>query len=229
MIRAGAWEKRIRKTLRDAGLPEQLAALPYVESSYNPGAQSHAGAVGLWQFTHFTGSHYLRVDNVVDERADPVKSTEGAVRLLQRYYSKLHSWPLTITAYNHGLSGVRRAVQETGSSDIAEIVQRYSGPRFGFASRNYYAAFLAVSDVTRHAEKYFGPLDREQDENYWIVKAPRYLRVNDMAQQLALDTEIIKALNPALQPAVWSGRNTSPKAIRCDCRQTPATPPSPHC
>lgn len=211
VVRSGAWEKRIRKALQDAGLPQELAALPYVESSYNPNVQSHAGAVGLWQFTHFTGSHYLRVDNIVDERVDPVKSTDGAVRLLQRYYSRLHSWPLTITAYNHGLSGVRRAVQETGSRDIGDIVQRYKGPRFGFASRNYYPAFLAVSDVTRNAEKYFGPLDREQGEDYWIVKAPRYLPVNDLVQQLALDADAVKALNPALQPAVWSGNKYVPK------------------
>ncbi|MCO6411691.1 MAG: transglycosylase SLT domain-containing protein [Thiogranum sp.] len=211
VIRSGAWEKRIRKALQDAGLPQELAALPYVESSYDPNVQSHAGAVGLWQFTHFTGSHYLRVDNVVDERVDPVKSTDGAVRLLQRYYSRLRSWPLTITAYNHGLSGVRRAVQETGSRDIGDIVRRYKGPRFGFASRNYYAAFLAVSDVTRNAEKYFGPLDRQQGEDYWIVKSPRYLPVNDLLQQLALDADAVKALNPALQPAVWSGSKYVPK------------------
>ena len=147
IVRAGAWENRIRRMLRDAGLPEQLAALPHVESSYNPYVESHAGAVGLWQFTLFTGRHYLRVDNVVDERVDPVKATDGAVRLLKKYYSRLNSWPLTITAYNHGLSGVRRAVQETGSTDIGVIVQNYTGPRFGFASRNYYAAFLAAADV----------------------------------------------------------------------------------
>ena len=82
IVRAGAWENRIRRMLRDAGLPEQLAALPHVESSYNPYVESHAGAVGLWQFTLFTGRHYLRVDNVVDERVDPVKATDGAVRLL---------------------------------------------------------------------------------------------------------------------------------------------------
>lgn len=211
IIRAGAWEKRIRKTLRDAGLPERIAALPHVESSYNPHVESHAGAVGLWQFTLFTGRHYLRVDNVVDERVDPVKSTDGAVRLLKKYYSKLHSWPLTITAYNHGLSGVRRAVQETGSTDIGVIVHNYTGPRFGFASRNYYAAFLAAGDVTRDAEKHFGPLHRQEADNYWVVKVPSYLPVADLIQQLKLDTDVIKALNPALQHAVWSGKKYVPK------------------
>lgn len=211
VIRAGAWEQRIRKTLRDHGLPEELAMLPHVESSYNPNVHSHAGAAGLWQFTRFTGRHYLRVDHIVDERLDPVKSTEGAARLLQRYYSRLQSWPLTITAYNHGLSGVRRAVRETGSRDIGDIVQQYDGPRFGFASRNYYAAFLAASDVARNAEAYFGPLERQQVRDHWIVKMRSYVPVTDLMQQLGLDEEDIKAINPALQQAVWSGQKHVPK------------------
>ncbi|MGD8841993.1 MAG: transglycosylase SLT domain-containing protein [Gammaproteobacteria bacterium] len=209
--RAGAWEKRIRKSLRDAGLPEGLAALPHVESSYDPEASSHAGAVGLWQFTDFTGRHYLRVDSVLDERLDPVKSTDGAVRLLKKYYSKLESWPLAITAYNHGLSGVRRAVRETGSSDIGVIAKDYKGPRFGFASRNYYAAFLAAGDVTRNAEKYFGHLERTRGENYWVVKVPSYMEVGALVEQLGLDADVIKTLNPALQPAIWSGGKYLPK------------------
>ena len=211
IVRAGAWENRIRRMLRDAGLPEQLAALPHVESSYNPYVESHAGAVGLWQFTLFTGRHYLRVDNVVDERVDPVKATDGAVRLLKKYYSRLNSWPLTITAYNHGLSGVRRAVQETGSTDIGVIVQNYTGPRFGFASRNYYAAFLAAADVTRDPDRLFGPLERQQPDNYWVVKLPSYIPVGDLIQQLKLDMDAVKALNPALQHAVWSGKKRVPK------------------
>jgi membrane-bound lytic murein transglycosylase D len=211
VIRAGAWQKRILKTLRDYGLPQQLLALPHVESSYNPLVRSHAGAAGLWQFTRFTGRHYLRVDHIVDERLDPVKSTEGAARLLRNYYSKLHSWPLAITAYNHGLSGVRRAVRESGSMDIGTIVQDYSGPRFGFASRNYYAAFLAAMDVTRDAERYFGPLDRQEAGEYWVVKLPTYLPVSELVQQLELDTDVIKSLNPALQKTVWSGQKYVPK------------------
>lgn len=211
IIRARAWEPRIRTRLRDAGLPEGLAVLPYVESSYNPQVESHAGAVGLWQFTHFTGRHYMRVDEVLDERADPVKSTDGALRLLADYYAKLRSWPLTITAYNHGLSGMRRAVRETGSTDIGAIVRTYKAPRFGFASRNYYAAFLAAGDVTRNAEKYFGKLPRQPAENYWTVKLPSYIAMNSLLRELAVDADVIQTLNPALQPAVWNNKKYVPK------------------
>ena len=149
--------------------------------------------------------------HVVDERLDPFKSSEAAARRLKYNYELLGTWPLAITAYNHGLSGIRRAVRETGSTDIGEIVQAYTGPRFGFASRNYYAAFLAASDVTRNAEKYFGPLDRQQDEDYWVVKVPSFLPVTDVIKRLGLDIDLVKSLNPALQASVWSGSKYVPK------------------
>ena len=74
--RAAAYEARIRKILRDKGVPEQLAALPHVESSYNPRVRSKAGAAGLWQIMPATGRRYLRVNNVLDERLDPYKAMD---------------------------------------------------------------------------------------------------------------------------------------------------------
>jgi membrane-bound lytic murein transglycosylase D len=212
IIKSGAWESAIRQTLREYGLPAALVALPHVESSYNPLVRSSAGAAGMWQFTRFTGKHYMRVDHVVDERFDPHKSTQAAARLLQRYHEVLKSWPLAITAYNHGLSGVRRAVRETGTDDIGEIVRQYRGSRFGFASRNFYAAFLAAADITGNSEAYFGILERHHPDSYWIVKLPVYLPLSALTEQLELDAGVLRALNPALQRSVWKGKKYVPKA-----------------
>lgn len=212
IIKSGAWESAIRQTLREYGLPAALVALPHVESSYNPLVRSSAGAAGIWQFTRFTGKHYMRVDHVVDERFDPHKSTQAAARLLQRYHTVLKSWPLAITAYNHGLSGVRRAVRETGTDDIGEIVRQYRGSRFGFASRNFYAAFLAAADITGNSEAYFGILERHHPDSYWIVKLPVYLPLSALTEQLELDAGVLRALNPSLQRSVWKGRKYVPKA-----------------
>ncbi|MDT8386517.1 MAG: transglycosylase SLT domain-containing protein [Thiogranum sp.] len=211
IVRAGAWEQHIYRTLRNAGLPEALAVLPHVESSYNPRVRSHVGAAGLWQFTRFTGRHYMRVDHVIDERLDPLVSTQAAARLLQRYHAKLGSWPLAITAYNHGLSGVRRAVRELGSTDLGDIVQQYQGPRFGFASRNFYAAFIAANDVVSNAEKHFGVLERDVPDDYWIVRLPAYIEVGELVDHLKLDLKSLRSLNPALQEAVWEGSKYAPK------------------
>ena len=146
LVRSGAWEPHIRKTFSDMGLPVELAALPHVESSYTPYAYSRVGAAGLWQFTRSTGRRFLRVDHVVDERLDPYRSTVAAGRLLKQNRATTGSWPLAITAYNHGAAGMRRAVRKLGTRDIATIVSKYSSRTFGFASRNFYVEFLAAAE-----------------------------------------------------------------------------------
>ena len=137
--RMGRWESHIRRALRERGVPEDLKALPHVESSYNPDANSHAGAAGLWQFTRPTGRLYMRVDHIVDERRDPFVASEAAARLLRSNYERLGTWPLAITAYNHGPGGIAKAVRHLGTRDIGVIVGRYRSPSFGFASRNFYS------------------------------------------------------------------------------------------
>jgi membrane-bound lytic murein transglycosylase D len=214
LIRAGAWDQQIRTALRELGVPEALAALPYVESSYHPSVRSSAGAVGLWQFTRFTGQRYLRVDHVVDERLDPLESTRAAARLLQYNHSILKSWPLAITAYNHGLSGMRRAVRDTGTDDIGIIVRDYDGRLFGFASRNFYASFLAALDVSNHYRRYFGALTRKPADNIVRVELPAYFPAEVLSEGLDVDTATLQHLNTALQPMVWDGRKHVPKGYR---------------
>ena len=211
IIRSGAWEKEILEALRDGGLPDEFAVIPHIESSYNPSVRSPAGAVGLWQIMRPAGTKYLRIDHVVDERLDPLISTVAAAELLKHNYEVLKSWPLAITAYNSGLSRVGRAVRETGTKDIGIIVREYRGRRFGFASRNFYAAFLAVLRIMRNAESYFGLLDRDAPEEYQIVEIPTYLEARTLAKSLSLDHEVLKALNPALLYTVWNGSKYIPK------------------
>lgn len=138
---------RMLYILRRNNIPDELAALPMVESSFNPDAQSKAGAVGLWQFIESTGKRYLTITRLRDDRSDPLLATEAAARLLKDNYDALGSWPLAITAYNHGTGGVLAARTAVGSDAIDEIVERYAGPRFGFASRNFYAEFLAALEL----------------------------------------------------------------------------------
>ena len=138
---------KIVTILQRHDVPVELAALPLVESTYNPSAYSKAGAAGLWQFIRSTGKQYALVRGRRDHRRDPVRATEAAARLLRNNYEVLGSWPLAIVAYNHGHAGIRAASAAVGSKAIEDIVARYNGPRFGFASKNFYAEFLAALDV----------------------------------------------------------------------------------
>jgi hypothetical protein len=97
------------------------------------------------------------VSGRVDERLDPVKSAQAAAKLLRENYSKLGSWPLALTAYNHGRGGMLRAKAEHGS-DLTTIISDYRGPVFGYASMNFYAEFLAAVDVYANYQQYFGTL-----------------------------------------------------------------------
>ena len=210
LIRAGRFRAYIHHVLRRRGLPLELAVLPHVESSYNYRAYSKAGAAGLWQFMRSTGRRYLRIDDVVDERFDPYRSTEAAAALLEANYRSTKSWPLAITAYNHGAAGVRRAVRKVGSDKIAVLIERYEHPRFGFASRNFYCEFLAALDVDRKAEFYFGPLQVDTPRPLEAVVTDAHYPVASLSRAFGIDAGLLRELNPSLRPAVWRGRKRVP-------------------
>ena len=211
LIRAQEYEKSISRVLADRGVPPEIGALPHVESSFNPAAYSRVGAAGLWQFMPGTARRYMRVDGVVDQRLDPYSATEAAANLMLYNYRLLGSWPLAVTAYNHGPGGLRRAQDELGTSNIAVIVKHYQGATFGFASRNFYVAFLAALEVDRNAEKYFGPLTRLPDTQSTVVTLPDYVAVDALARAFKADLGALRVLNPALRPPVWNKTRLVPR------------------
>jgi membrane-bound lytic murein transglycosylase D len=209
--RSGAWEAHIAETLANLGLPAELAVLPHVESSFNPAAYSKVGAAGLWQFMRSTGRRYLHIDNTVDDRLDPFRSTQAAAQLLAYNYHLLGTWPLALTAYNHGAEGVRRAKETMGTDDIVMIVRNYKGRTFGFASRNFYVSFLAALEIDHHPEKYFGNIEANQEMKFQEVVLPAYIQLSSLEHVLRIGQQRLQALNPALLPVVWNGQRHVPK------------------
>lgn len=114
VIRSGAYLEEIKKIFAQYNLPTDLAYLPHVESSFNYRAYSKFGAAGIWQFTRSTGRRFMTVDYTLDERRDPILSTHAAAKFLKENYELLGSWPLAITAYNHGTNGMLRAKKKFG-------------------------------------------------------------------------------------------------------------------
>jgi membrane-bound lytic murein transglycosylase D len=223
LIRAQAYEASISRVLADRGVPPEIGALPHVESSFNPAAYSRVGAAGLWQFMPGTARRYMRVDGVVDQRLDPYSATEAAANLMLYNYRLLGSWPLAVTAYNHGPGGLKRAQDELGTNNIAVIVKHYQGATFGFASRNFYVAFLAALEVDRNAEKYFGPLTHLPESQSIVVTLPDYMAVDALARAFKADLGALRVLNPALRPPVWNKTRLVPRGY--DLR-IPGTPPA---
>jgi soluble lytic murein transglycosylase-like protein len=157
LLRSRYYRPTMERIFKAAGLPPELVTLAQVESGFHSRAKSGAGAVGIWQFTRGTGKEYLRITRYHDDRLNPEASTRAAAELLRHNYETLGSWPLAITAYNYGTGGTAQAADVYGGN-YSQIFKSYNGPHFGFASKNYYAEFLAALQIHRYEEAYFPDL-----------------------------------------------------------------------
>jgi membrane-bound lytic murein transglycosylase D len=209
LVRSGAFLGQIKQIFESHGLPADLAYLPHVESSFNYDAYSRFGAAGIWQFMPSTGKRFMKIGYAVDERKDPIRSSHAAVKLLKENYEVLGDWPVAITAYNHGVSGMLRAKQSLGSYE--EIFRKYEGSSFKFASRNFYAEFLAARDVAKNYQQYFGEMKLEKPAEYHEIILANYLSMNDLVRNSNVDTRVIRSLNPALRESVYRNQKYIPK------------------
>ena len=211
IIRSGAYLAEMKQIFHDAGLPEDLVYLPHVESSFNPNAYSKFGAAGMWQFTRSTGKRFMTVSYTIDERRDPIISTRAAARLLKRNYKKLRNWPMAITAYNHGVTGMLRAKRRKGNYET--IFKEYRSRIFKFASRNFYSEFLAALEVARDYRKYFGELALDTPVQTQEVVMAGYGSLPQIARHLNLELALLGDLNPALRNPVLRGQKYVPRGF----------------
>jgi membrane-bound lytic murein transglycosylase D len=211
LVRSGQWKPHIREVLEKHDLPAGLEALPHVESSFMPSAWSKAGAAGMWQFMPTTGRQYMRIDHIVDERMDPFIATDGAARLLATNYGLTGTWPLALTGYNHGAAGMRRAAKTLGTSDIDVIVRQYKSRSFGFASRNFYASFLAAQQIDANIQRYFPGLELSAPVAYDTVHPDDFISARGFAEEVGIDLDALRQHNPALLDPVWKGEKHIPR------------------
>lgn len=208
--KSGLYMKEIKRIFKEVGVPEELAVLPHVESSFQMHAYSSAGAAGVWQFTRSTGRRYMKVGYVVDERRDPIIAAYAAAKLLKSNYEQLESWPLAITAYNHGANGMRRAKKRHGD-DIAKIIDNYRSRRFGFASKNFFCEFMAALEVARNPQQYFPGIVMNKPFEFAEVPIEDYIHISTLEKYLQMDREEIAEYNPSLRRPVISGKKRVPK------------------
>jgi membrane-bound lytic murein transglycosylase D len=208
---SGAYLPTLQQIFADAGLPTELALLPHIESSFDNRAYSWAGAAGIWQFIPSTGRLFLTIDEVLDERLDIHRASIAAAKLLRQNYQELGTWPLAITAYNHGAQGMKRAVTTLHTKDFGTIVQRYRGPSFGFASKNFYAEFLAVLAILKDHTIHFKDLTFDAPLVYHTLELDAHVTLPTLEKYLELDRDEIVRWNPALRPMVLQAQRRLPK------------------
>ena len=194
--RAGRYRPIISPILLKHGLPQDLIYLAAAESGFNPFALSRAGAKGLWQFMRYEGKRYgCRIDSWVDEREDPVKSTEAAAGYLKDLYQEFGDWLLAMASYNGGRGRVRRAIQKTGHADFWELRKRRVLPR---ETRNYIPIILATVLIAKEPWIYGfhvvpdDPIAHDQV----VVEAPIDLRL--VAQITDHPVKELIEINPGL-------------------------------
>jgi membrane-bound lytic murein transglycosylase D len=196
--RSGRHIAQMQQIFKDRGLPIALTYLPIVESSYDINARSNVGALGMWQFMRTTGRQYMRVDRSIDERRDPIESTRAAALFLQQAYDTLGSWPLAITAYNFGPSGMARAVAAIESDNLVELIGQYNHPYWGFAPKNFYAEFLAAVEIGKNVNQYFPELQLDSPVAIKEIELKNSVSVAALAKSTGLTQDQLLGWNPAL-------------------------------
>ncbi|MBX6331583.1 MAG: transglycosylase SLT domain-containing protein, partial [Gemmatimonadaceae bacterium] len=200
--RSGRYERMIREKLRAAGLPEDLAYLPIVESWYDPDAYSRAAAVGLWQLMTSTARGTgLRVDWWVDERRDPIRSTDAAIKFLGWLHDQFGSLYLACAAYDGGPGRIVR-----GLSRYADELDGVEGDDAFFAlaekdylraeTRDYVPKLIAAALVAKDPKRYGFDITYDSEYVYDSVRVKPATPLAAVAAAVGVSTEQIVALNP---------------------------------
>ena len=184
------------EALERYGLPLELKYLPVIESGLRPSATSRVGAAGLWQFMIHTGKRYgLEINTLVDERRDPVKSSDAAARYLRDLHDMFGDWGLAISAYNCGEGNVQKAILRSGNTEHADFWTIYD--RLPRETRGYMPAFIAANYIMNYycdhgINPYEASLPVESDTV--VVKAE--LKFSQIASVCNISVEELRALNP---------------------------------
>ena len=194
----------VRKAVLDAELPEMLEYLPVVESNYKTNAKSRSGAIGMWQFMENSVYPFLTLNDFVDERLDPWKSTDAALKKLSDNYKYFNDWFLAIGAYNCGTGAMARAIKKAGNSDFWYLVEHnYLSKQ----TSEYVPKLIAITDLALNSEYYgielpnhkeeFELLENEKNGNFDYITVSKAYSISQLAQEMRIDVNTLKHLNPS--------------------------------
>jgi membrane-bound lytic murein transglycosylase D len=197
LVMSGRYLPMVLDVFRQKGLPDELVFTAMIESGFNPVAASRAGAKGLWQFMAPTARRYgLRVDEWLDERLDPEKSTVAAARHLMDLYAVFGSWNLVQAAYNAGEMKVLQAIRAMGTSDFWAL---RSGPVLKDETKNFIPAIQAAALIAREPERYGFTVTPAEPVHYEMVTVPRSTSLKRLAEDSGIPLDALERLNLELK------------------------------
>jgi membrane-bound lytic murein transglycosylase D len=200
--RSGRYHDEMVKAFREAGLPEEIAWLPLIESGFKVRALSRARALGLWQFIPSTGYKFgLKRTEWIDERLDPEKSTAAAIAYLKELHQLFGDWATVLAAYNCGEGNVLRVIRQQKVNYLDNFWDLYE--RLPRETARYYPRFLAVLTILKDPDKYGFTLE-ERDKPmppYEVLSIERPLQLTKIAEKIGCSDEELVALNPELRHA----------------------------
>ncbi len=208
LVRSGRYREMIEKTFREESIPLDLMYLAQVESLFKTNALSRARAKGMWQFGRGTAIRYgLKVNNYIDERSDPEKSTRAAAKYLSDLYSMFKDWDLVLAAYNWGEGKVQHLVDRSGLTDFWAMTDlRRTFPK---ETKNHVPLIQASVILARNPEKYGFPKELDPPETFDRIAVSRPIDLREAAKLLNTSLDELKRLNPALRglstPADYPG------------------------
>jgi len=199
--RSQKYKDIVQSILEENELPREFFYLALIESGFNTHAQSHARAVGIWQFIRGTAKRYgLVLNSYVDERRDPIRSTEAAAKYLRDLYRVFQSWDLAMAAYNSGEMRVLQGIFSGKSREFMELCEKKVLPR---ETRNYVPKFYAALLIGENSEEFgFTTFEGPAIENFEAVELPSPIHLKTVSKKLNISLKKLKELNPHLRKGV---------------------------
>lgn len=194
----------VRKAIQEKEMPEILEYLPVVESNYKTNAKSKSGAIGMWQFMANSVWPFLTLNDFVDERLDPWKSTDAALRKLTDNYNYFNDWLIAIASYNCGVGAMNKVLRKAEEKDFWYLVDHKLLPQ---QTADYVPKLIAIADLAINSDYYgidlpdhkeeFEILENEKNGNFDYITVKKAYSISQLAQELRIEPASLKRLNPS--------------------------------